>query len=763
MRTMLHWGYSHPRSAVALIAILTLIACLPLKRLRTDVSIDGLTMSHDPARSFYEESRGQFGSDVISVVCIRDAHLFSVPKLRALQELVLALEELPGVKRAESLFSVHSVRAEDDALYAGPLIPWPPETDEEVRVLRGRALANEILVGNVVSSDAQTAAINLYLDSDNRDPRFLTMFSGHLEETLSAFTPRFAGVFQSGRPYNVWTQAHMLSGDQRLITPIAVGVLLLSLMLALRSSAAMLLPLLTAGISVVWTLGFMGWVGIPITVLTFVVPSLIIVVGSTEDIHILSEYLEAVRDSSPGEAPMIRVANHIGPALALTAVTTTLGFLSIAINDITFVRQFGFAAGFGMLANAVVTFLLAPAFLRVAPLRPRATPIPWIVDRWLGRAAEVCIAAHRRRRLWTLVVVLSALGIFGLWATRVRVDNNSREFFKKDSEILRRARVLHETLSGGLTFYIRISGKPGDFRSPDVLRCVASLQDYMADRGWFDKTTTLTDYLTLVHREVHGGETQHAGIPETEQAMAECLLLMHHSEIERYVNTDFSELNILVRHDIGSSARLNAILLDLDRQARALLPSRLTCRFTGQLILVNKAVKAIARGQVIGVGLAALGVALAMSFCFGSVRAGVVSLLPNLLPLVIGFGAMGLAGIPLNTATCMMAPVAIGIAMDDTIHIMVRFRSARARCATSEEAVGVAIRSEIRPVLCTSVALALGFAVLAFSKFVPIVHFGLVSALVLLVAVFTDLFVTPLLLRVMFSSVDRRPKRAEPE
>jgi hypothetical protein len=346
-----------------------------------------------------------------------------------------------------------------------------------------------------------------------------------------------------------------------------------------------------------------------------------------------------------------------------------------------------------------------------------------------------------------LTFFLGIAAVIGFFTLQVNVDNDLLGYFKKNSAIRSRSQILHEDLAGAQTFFIRInSGFPGTFKQPENLGHVAQIQKYISERGWFDKTKSLADDISIIHREMNNGDEKYFKVPDSTDLIAQYLLFLHRDEISRYVTADFSEANILVRHNISSSHELADALQDLEEHIKKTLNPHFLWGFTGENILVNAAADSMAEGQAKSLSIVLVLIFIIMSILFVNVKAGALSLIPNLFPIVLNFGIMGIFGIPLNTGTAMVAAIAIGIAVDDTIHLMSRYNTEMRVLQSQDKAVNVCIHAEIRPVISTSIALSLGFAVLGFSNFVPVICFGLLSSMVMLFAIIGDLFITPILL-----------------
>jgi CRP-like cAMP-binding protein len=327
------------------------------------------------------------------------------------------------------------------------------------------------------------------------------------------------------------------------------------------------------------------------------------------------------------------------------------------------------------------------------------------------------------------------------------VDNDLLGYFRKDSPVRVRAQRLHDDLAGAQTFFIRItSGQPGFFKQPENLARIAEIQKRMEEMGYFDKTVSFADPVRLIHREMNGGREEEYNVPGTKELIAQYLVFLRRDDIETYVTPGFDEANILVRHNIASSYLLKKVTRELEGEIRKILHPPLQFGLTGENILINTSADSLVRGQIAGIGILLLVVFVLTGFLFVNVKAGCLSLFPNLLPVVLNFGVMALCGIPLNTGTCMVAAIAIGIATENTIHFMSRYNKEMRNLQDRNKAMEACIRSELRPCVSASMALAMGFGVLAFSHFVPVGHFGLLSALVMLYALLANFLLTPLLL-----------------
>ncbi len=760
MSKLILWCRDHPIVVIVVIGLFSVFFAYEAKDIRIDASAEGMMIEGDPDKAFYEKTIHTFGTDNITIVYIKDDNLFTTKKLEAIQEVFYKLEELSNIDRVESLFTSKNFNGESGDLETLPVLDWIPETPEESAKARADAMRSPLLYRSLISEDGKAMAINVFVNPDKSDPEFNAKMSDAIDEVIEPLKGVVDEVFQVGMPFTRKCLGDSILGDMTTLIPLSVGVLLIVLVIGLKTLHGAVMPSLTGGLSVLWTVGFMVMMDIPINVLTVIVPSLVLIIGSTEDMHIISEYFEGLELGKDKFGAIDYLASKVGLAIFLTSMTTFIGFLSIVINKITLLKQFGFTASFALLANFIITFSVIPVYLRFfgggkkrAKHHEEKTEKKTIFHFAAGLILRV-IHANKMAVLAAMVVV--AL-IIGVGAVKIKVDNDMLGYFKETSPIRVRSQLLHDDISGTQIFFIIMDAHSEDaFKKPENLKKIFAVQRYMEKTGVFDFSLSFADYIALINRESEGGKKEEFVIPASADLVEQYrFVYLEDKDIERYVNVEaepgdgapaFSKANILVRHNLSSSYDLKKALSGLNGFMADTFGTDIGFKFTGENILINKAADSMASGQAISLSLLLAVIFIIMSVLFLRFKAGLLSLAPNLFPIVIIFGIMGYLDIPLNTGTAMIAAIAIGIAVDDTIHFMVRYNNEMKLLNDQEKAMTECIKNEIRPVLSTSFALALGFGVLLVSNFNPVIFFGGLSAIVMLLALSADMFMTPILL-----------------
>ena len=751
MKRLLPAIADHPVIVTLVVIAVTVALAAALPRLVIDTSAEGLMVRGDPARAFYDSAKARFGNDTLSIVVLKADDVFTAPVLESVRRITGALERMDLVSRVESLGTVKNVKGDGQSLDTEPLLPRTvPTGAEELRTLRDDALRNPVLVGHLVARDARATAVVAYLGDRPLGEAASRRFTAEVERVIAAESRPGVVLYQLGKPVLETTLADSIVGDQRTLIPLSGVVLLLVLLIAFRTPQGVVIPMTTALLSIVWTAGAMALAGLPLNALTTAVPSLLLAVGFAEDVHMIADYHERLRAGQDKAVALHGMLEASALPILVTTGTTVLGFLGLVTTRITLLVEFGLAAALGLTANLVVTLLVLPVLLSLWPVPRVARPaafadeasdglIPRLMERLAGG-----VVTHRR----TIVVVTLLLVAGSLWGWRtLRVDTDWVSYFPEQAPIRQRMTDIHRSLAGALVFYVVVdTGRPDGVKDPLVLRKIAGIQDFLRATDRVDATASVADHVKLMHREMNGGGPEFSVVPDAGETIAQYLLLLDTQDVAKLVSFDGASANILVRHNLSSSWQLAALLRDLDAHVARELPPSLSVRATGEDVLVNRAADLLAVNELISFGTTLLIIGIVHAILFTSVRAGFLSLVPNVIPILYNYGVMGLTGIPLNVGTAIVGSIAIGIAVDDTVHHMIRYSRALKHHQDQRLAMIETLRSQGRPVIYVSVALAAGFLVLSFSNFVPTRQAGVLCGLVMLVAMVGELTLTPLLM-----------------
>jgi hypothetical protein len=747
MSRVLLLGFKHPVSVVFAVLAITLLAAPRARNIRLDVSANLLTSPGSPEQAALEELEERFGVGESAVVYVEDPRLLTPDKLQQLRALHDALARLPFVQRISSLCTILDLREVDGALELAPLIgSKPPATDEAAREKRGQIGSHSMLQKSVVSLDGTATALTLHLD------KRVTRESGgyaalrttqQIDSALRQFNTHFAELFQLGTPRVQAEIVESLKNDLTWLLPLACGCLVLVLAFTLRSAIAAILPVLLAGIAGSWTLGAMAAFDLPVTLLNSMLPILVLVIGAAEDTHLYHEFLGNLRREPDRLTAFHATARRMALPMSLTTSTTLLGFASTALADMPIVRNFGLCAAIALSLRFLLSFTLLPAMFRLlAPLFERVARhstagahadgmAKWIVSRVVPKARLVIAA----------LCIVSIAAIAAAW--HIEPSNNLLSHLRRDSPVVRQTHHAAAMLAGMTTISLEIAGKPESFLQPRELARLHELCRRIGGLRGVDTVTSFADAIARVHQQLHGGTSLQFRVPDSTAAIRQMLLFVDPAEFSELVTADYSAVHVRIRTPIENSAVLNRLIERIRGFVAGSDFAAQPFKITGSSVVVAAAVDSITGAQVTSLGATTVLTFAIVALLFLSTRCGAINLIVNLFSIVVCFGVMGIAGIPLNAGTCMVAAITLGIAVDDTLHLLVRFNREVSQLKNERRGIEAALRAEVRPILATTLGLAGGFAVLALSSLEPVRQFGALSAGVLLLAMATDFFVTP--------------------
>ena len=733
---------AHPRRSVFFILLATFLFAFGLPKLVIDSSGSMLIIPGNTERRFYDEARRQFGEDVVLSIVIKADDIFREDVLGAIDRMTSISETLPGVNRVVSLSTETKIRGHGDVLDTDYVIPYEFAEPATLAKAREDTLYQRHFHGEVISPDGKTAAINLFVGDNSSSPRFNEILAASVQKMIEDEADSLGNdveIYQTGVPNLKVAMRNSVLRDLALLLPLSFALVFVVLFLLYRSISAVIIPALTGFSSVIITLGFMGYCGIPITPLTCIIPLLLVVVGSTEDMHLLSEYGQALAHGEDSQSAIRSMLRHGGLAVLLTSTTTIIGFTTIIWNPIPMLKSFGIAATFGMLVNFFVTVLLVPALLSIIPGSKN-------LEKWVRKRQRQ--VGHRfariaaRNLLLTVGASLAIVFVGILGSKNVAIDTDFLGFFRKESQIRQSFTDIGQNLAGAHSFYVIVEATgEGDLMDPSILKKMAAFGDQVGSLT--DKVFGYPDLIRTIHQEINGGNPDFYRIPDSRDLIAQYNLLLNQESLDRFVDGRFTTACFLVRTQTSGSKQLRQLLPKIEHLASELHSAGIETRSTGEMVLIAAASDRIATEIVESLLVLSGTVLLVISLLFRSLKAGFLALIPNSLPVLVSFGAMGILGIPLSPTTFPVAIIAFGIAVDDTIHFMVRYRDELQRTNEPSSAVVVSVEKEFLPVFASSSALVLGFLILTTSDFATTAQFGILAAISLTTALLADLFVTP--------------------
>jgi predicted RND superfamily exporter protein len=702
-----------------MLSILSLFGSLSL---RIETSTDSVLDRRTEPWTFYETSQESFGGDELVVVAVSNEQPFSSFLLHEIVRLTGELEDIEGVRRVDSLATVPLIRADPNGSLdlTAALEPGVPTTESSRLVLFDKLKQDRIAPRSLISDDGRVAALNVFLEA-NLSRSFDDVIAD-ISHRVEAPHVRLSGVPIFRTQINLRTASEVSAFA--VITLILISV---CFRLLFGSVRATLVPVAIGGLGGWLILGSMGALGFPLSLSTMILPSILLALGCAYSTHLVFAMgRETISSERHG------AAEDVALPVALSGLTTAIGFVAIAVVPIEALRQVGILGALGALITTGLVLTLAPVILDRWPPQVSAG----LGERWIGGVMRRSILKITSRPKFVILVSL-VLGVAGGTALpNLSLETDATKWFRKGTEVRDAYDSIRRDLSGISPINIVITADDGRLvTEPKVIKALEELSTYLGTLDDVGKVLSIADPLLSVHRVFSPETDTIESIELSEQYM---LMLSSEEQIFDLIEHDHRQANVLVRVDDNGSDHLLAIAKDAEDWWRTNGARGYKARATGIMFEFARAENRIADGQILGVQLAILCIGLLLLLIFRSRKLAAAALVANVVPMLIAFGGMAWLGIPLDAGSVLVANLALGIAVDDTIHF--------ASVYQNEPTLDSTLRKVLPSLASTTLAVGAGFLILGFSEFAFTRNLGLLTATIMLLCFLADVVLLPCLL-----------------
>ena len=643
-----------------------------------------------------------------------------------------------------------------------PAIDGDQVTDDEARILRDALRGSRLIEGRLISRDGTLTAIAVSLsDHLTRNADVAGVIARVESQLASRPPPEGVETLLGGLPYVRSDVIAKMRADQSVMLPLSLMVCILILFASFRWLPAMVLPTGAVVIAALILVGGMSAIGESFNILNNIVPLLIIIIGISNSIHLVSRYGEEIRAGRDREEATREAVKRMAVACFLTSFTTAVGFGSLVVSRTEVLGRFGITAAIGVLIAYVVTLTFLPAALMY--VRPPRTHSGATEEGMLERTIERVTRAILHRPLPVLGVALLIFAGALRIATGIQIDSAVLDQFSPSDPIYQTTRLIEDKLSGvrPLEVYLT-SATEGRFDDPAVLNAMDEIQAWaMTQEGVLD-AISYVDFLHEIEAIRGGADARDAPFESRSRVETSAALLAagERNPLSPYVSTDrrSARVNIGVR-DFGAQGtiRLAEALEGELAESFGEFPD-IEFRLTGDAYVGSKGLDAVISDLLESLALAVFIIFGFMTLLFRSARLAALSVPPNVLPLIGTMAFMVLMDVPLNAATAIIFSISIGLAVDGSIHVLARFREEVQRTKDVDEALVSAARGTGKAILMTCLSLMFGFGVMLSSSFVPVRRFGELIAITIAGCLLATVIVLPALLKVGWLGPDALPE-----
>jgi len=761
--------FRHPKKIIAVFLLLTLFFTMQIRHLTVDPSMEVFIPSEHPEVQFFREMKkafGLFNFIIVGIVDERPEGIWRPDTLDRVRDLSVAFEALPHVTDVTGLYDFPYIEADEEGMRVVPLLTGEEEGTAWLEQLRSRVSRWPLLTGNLVSADGKATGILVRYDRE-ATPQVRREIYYSVMETIRNTPAPDQEVFTAGMTAIEVCLADYIVQDMKLLLPIVIAVVILCLWLSFRRLLGIVLPLMTVLLSVLWTLGTMALVQVPLNTLTACIPILLTAVGTAYTIHILFHFLHHAAGMRDRKEALVGSVSQVGFAVIATGLTTVGGFASLGVSQVMPIRYFGLFSAVGTLVSLVASITLVPAILALFLHRLKIPTVSG--DRGKGKGLErvlrryVRFVTGHRKGVYAISLLLGAVFVAG--SLQVYAESDYITLFKKSSHLWRSDQTINRYFNGSsILDIIVLGGKPDALKDPETLRKIADLQRFVESLPHVGGTMSLSDYIRKMNQALHADDPAYSRIPDSREMVAQCLLLYSmsgdESDLEEVVNDDYSLGCVTVALKSGSTRYARELVerIEAFNDQNGQLPLRMTA----SMVLGKLVDDLTIRGQVESMLTSTVVVYLLVALILRSLTAGLLGILPLLLCILMNFGIMGLADVALMMGTATIASVALGIGIDYAIHYLnmarIRVRAGDDTMQALEESAGTAGRA----ILYNAAAVGFGFLVLVFSAFKGDIYFGTFITLTMFTASVATLTLLPCLICTFRPAFLTKPASGDP-
>ncbi|HDY7546580.1 TPA: MMPL family transporter [Vibrio vulnificus] len=688
--------------------------------------------------------------NIALVLAPKSGDVFDQRTLTQIQEMTEQAWQVPYSSRVDSLANYqHTEAVDDDLLVEDLLYQSYPLTAERIAKVRTIAMSEPLLVNALVSEKGDVAVINITMQMPGVDETAeVNEVVAYVEQMLSHYRAQYPDVtiYKAGIIAMNHSFAMAAQNDSATLVPTMLLVILVFLTLMLRSFLSVLATLVVIIGAIVATLGIVGWAGMFLHVASVNVPTLIMTLAVADCVHVIASMRHFMRQGMPKAQAIHRSVTLNFVPIIITSVTTAIGFLMMNMSDSPVLRDFGNLSALGVMIACVLSVSLLPALLNLLPVRFSAKQTAKSSD-IMDKLADLVV--HRRNVLLPLSIVVIA-GSAALIPYN-KVNDESVKYFDTSSEFRQAADFMEQRISGMTTMSIAIKTHQSQgIASPEFLAVLGEFTHWLREQPETDHVASLSDIYKRLNKNMHGDDNAYYALPAERELAAQYLLLYEMSlpfglDLNNQVNVDKSSVKLQLTVKNLGSVELVALEERLYQWFVSHAPQYQVVASSPSLMFAHIGETNMA-SMLSTLPITLILISALMIFALRSWRLGMISLVPNIAPAVIGFGLWALISGEINLGLSVVVTLTLGIVVDDAVHFLAKYQHARKAGQNAEQAVRYAFHTVGRALWITTVVLVAGFSVLAMSQFRLNSDMGQLSAIVIFVALVIDFVLLPSLL-----------------
>jgi len=783
-----HLIYQNSKKTLLILLIIIGSMVVHLPEVKIDTSTESFFHKDDPALVRYNAFREEFGRDSLIIAAIKPPEIFSKSFLTKLKSFHEDLENnVSYLNEVTSLINVTSIRGEEGELIVEDLLEDWPDDEQAINKIKKRTLANQLYINNLISENGKLTVVVLKSEafspqgvendeslSDDliedeidetktgkikTDRQILTAEENadFVKSTLAVIKKHQADDFKisvAGSPLLVYHLQDKMINEVPLFTGSALIIFAFLLFILFRRISGVILPLLVVFLSMVSTIGLMAFKGDPLTTITQILPGFIISIGIGASVHLLVIFFQQLRQTQDKEASIAFAMGHSGLPMLLTALTTAAGLLSFSNAEIAPIGSLGIFSAIGVMLSFLYTLTIIPALIALFPMG-RKSNTQEISQLTFQQKILINIGYFATDRPWTVVIfslLITALGILGV--SKLIFSHNPLVWLPTNDTFRVATEYIDKEMKGSMSIEVIVdTQEPDKLYDPDIMNRLEVINHAAKElkhrQLHIGKSISIADTVKQINQALNENNPDKYVIPQNRELIAQELLLFSNSgseDLEKQVDNQFSKARITLKLPWEDSNTYVGLLEKLEALLQKTFENKAIITVTGMTMLLTKTMFSVIETMISSYSIAAVVITVMMILLIGNIKIGLISMIPNFLPILLGLGLMGFNGMHLDMTNILVGSIAIGLAVDDTVHFLHNFNRYNTTFKDPRKAVAMTMQTTGQAMIFTTIILFFGFLVFTLSSLTNLVSFGLISAFTIVMALLADLLLVPALL-----------------
>ncbi len=721
-----------------LVLAITVFLALQIPKIRINSDVISSLPDNDPDAVLIKKIGTEFSGNKTGMIILKTDNIYTTQVLEHVRMITDSLGEMEGISGVTSLTNVMDVKEGADGLEIGQLVDADdlPDTPEELALLRKRVMSHENFRGTIVSEDGTSTTIIFSIADDGN---MQVLANRVRKKTESLRLPE--KIYYGGSPMMITSISRLIASDLTRLLPIAFLLITLVLFIGFRSSRGVILPLLTASLSIIWVIGIMSLAGSAMTMVSNNIPIVLLAIGTAYAIHVLNR-IDQVKDD-PDRSIVVALTSVFIPVV-LAALTTITGFVSFIFGSyLTMIRNFGIYTALGTFIALLLSLFFIPALISAFAWKSPVRSGTGLQSDDTFLTGHILIPLQRlllkhTKKVFLIWILFTIVNTGGIFLIKRNVD--VRNYFRKNNPTRIAEDILTEKFGGTKPVFVLFKG---DILDPVVLKTMLRTEEYMKKRPEIVAAQSIADLIA----DVNGALGESRAIPDEKDKIGQLWFLLDGNEnLQKFVSEDQTEAIIISRFISSESSEKSSFEAYMQSFIRNNPTPSCTIELTGMPFIEATMDRSLIKSQIGSLLIAVIFAIMIVSIILRSVSAGLYAAVPIISTILILFGLMGYTGIPLNIATVLVASIAMGIGVDYSIHVITHFNHSVKNGASIQEALEKTIGISGKAIVINVISVSAGFLVLLFSEMVPLQYFGLLIFLSMVGSGLSSLTFLPVIL-----------------